>query len=112
MADVFISYASADRERARAISERLSTLGHSVWWDRTIPPGRIFDDVIQEALDAAKCVVVLWSATSVRSNWVKTEASDAMARNRLVPALIDNVPPPIEFRRVQAANLTDVERRG
>jgi len=107
MADVFISYASADRERARVISERLSSLGHSVWWDRTIPPGRIFDEVIQEALAAAKCVVVLWSETSVRSNWVKTEASDGMARHRLVPALIDNVPPPMEFRRVQAANLTN-----
>ena len=63
------------------ISERLSSLGHSVWWDRTIPPGRIFDEVIQEALAAAKCVVVLWSETSVRSNWVKTEASDGMARH-------------------------------
>jgi hypothetical protein len=105
MADVFISYASQDREAARTLGERLVEHGHSVWWDRTIPPGRAFDEVIQEALSAARCVVVLWSAQSVQSNWVKVEGEDAMARNRLVPVLIEAVAPPIQFRRIQAANL-------
>lgn len=105
MADIFISYASPDRETARLLAERLAERGHSVWWDRTIPPGRVFDEVIQEALNAAKCVIVLWSASSVRSNWVKTEAGEALSRNNLVPVLIENVPPPIEFKRIQAASL-------
>ena len=107
MADIFISYASPDRERARRVAERLEARGYSVWWDRTIPPGRVFDEVIQEALNASKCVIVLWSGESVRSNWVKTEASEAMSQGKLVPALIESVVPPIEFKRVQAANLTD-----
>jgi hypothetical protein len=106
VADIFISYASPDRETARALAERLAELGYSVWWDRTIPPGRQFDEVIQEALHAARCVIVLWSAQSVRSNWVKTEAAEALALDRLVPALIENVPPPMEFKRIQAANLS------
>ena len=106
MADIFISYASPDRERARTVAERLSERGHSVWWDRTIPPGRVFDEVIQEALHAARCVVVLWSAESVKSNWVKTEASEAVGQNKLVPALIEPVLPPIEFKRIQAADLS------
>ena len=105
MADIFISYASADREIARTIAEAFVERGHSVWWDRTIPPGRVFDEVIQEALNAAKCVIVLWSANSIRSNWVKTEASEALARNRLLPVLTEDVPPPIEFKRIQAAHL-------
>ena len=105
MADIFISYASADRDRARTLAEVFAGRGHSVWWDRTIPPGRVFDEVIQEALDAARCVVVLWSATSVRSNWVKAEASEALSRNRLVPVRIDEALPPFEFKRIQAANL-------
>ena len=105
MADIFISYASADRERAGTLAEAFAGRGHSVWWDRTIPPGRVFDEVIQEALDAARCVVVLWSATSVRSNWVKAEASEALARNKLVPVLTDQALPPFEFKRIQAANL-------
>lgn len=46
-----------------------------MWWDRTIPPGSTFDRVIEQALDSARCVVVLWSATSAASDWVKTEAA-------------------------------------
>src|SRR5262245_50697420 len=107
VADVFVSYASVDRERARALSEVLADRGLSVWWDRTIAPGRVFDEVIQEELNAAKCVVVLWSPASVKSNWVKTEAAEAAARGILVPVSVQDVALPIEFKRIQAANLTD-----
>ena len=106
MSDIFISYASADRERARLLADALASRGYSVWWDRTIPPGRVFDEVIQEAIQSARCMVVLWSADSVRSNWVKTEAAEGAARGILVPALVSEVAPPIEFKRIQSANLS------
>ena len=105
MSDIFISYASADRERARLLADALANRGYSVWWDRTIPPGRVFDEVIQEAIQGARCMVVLWSADSARSNWVKTEAAEGVARGILVPALFGEVAPPIEFKRIQSANL-------
>jgi hypothetical protein len=106
MSDIFISYASADRERAKLVSGTLDRRGWSVWWDRTIPPGKEYDEVIEKALDSAKCVVVLWSNVSVASSWVKTEAAEAMRRKILVPALIDEVKIPLEFRRLQAADLS------
>ena len=106
MSDIFVSYASADRDRARAIAQALTEHGWSVWWDRTIPPGKQFDEVIEEALDAARCVVVLWSKASVASTWVKTEAAEAMRRKILVPVLIEDVKIPLEFRRLQAADLS------
>ena len=107
MSDIFISYSSADRERAHRFAQALGARGWSVWWDREIPPGRAYDEVIEEALGAAKCAVVLWSKASVASAWVKNEASDAMQRNVLIPALIDpGVKIPLEFRRVQAADLS------
>jgi beta-lactam-binding protein with PASTA domain len=80
--------------------------GYRVWWDRQIAPGQTFDEVIEKALDEARCVVVLWSATSVKSDWVKVEAAEAAKRKVLVPALIDAVTIPLEFRRIQAADLT------
>ena len=106
MSDIFISYASADRERAHLLSGALDRRGWSVWWDRTIPPGKEYHEVIERALDSAKCVVVLWSSTSIASSWVKTEAAEAMRRKILVPALIDHVTIPLEFRRLQAADLS------
>ena len=103
MAEIFISYARVDRERAQALAGALGREGWSVWWDRDIPPGRTFDEVIEEALAEAKCVIVLWSRDSVRSEWVKAEASDAARRRILVPVLADDVMPPLEFRRIQSA---------
>ena len=106
MAEIFISYASADRERARLLAEGLQHQGWSVWWDREIQPGRAFDDAIEEALNAARCVIVLWSAASVHSDWVKAEAAEAAEKRVLVPALIEGVKIPLQFRRFQAADLT------
>ena len=105
MSDIFISYASEDRDRARDIAEALEEHGWSVWWDRHIPPGKAFDEVISEALDAARCVIVLWSAASTKSNWVKEEAAEGQQRNMLVPVLIEDVTIPLGFRRLQAARL-------
>ncbi len=109
MAEIFISYARVDRERAQALAGALGREGWSIWWDRDIPPGRTFDEVIEEALTAAKCVIVLWSRDSIRSEWVKAEASDAARRRILVPVLADDVMPPLEFRRIQSAALPDWE---
>jgi hypothetical protein len=102
---VFISYASADRSVAQALASALSQKGLAIWWDRTIPPGKSFDEVIETALTRAKCVVVLWSKSSVASDWVKVEAADAAKRRILIPALIEESTIPLEFRRLQAADL-------
>jgi hypothetical protein len=107
MSDIFLSYKSEDKERAQIIAEALELKGYSVWWDRIIPPGRRFSQVIQEELDAAKCVVVLWSKESVKSEWVETEASEGNRRRILIPVMIDDVLPPLAFRMIEAAKLMD-----
>ena len=103
--DVFISYAAEDRERARSIAAYLESRGWSVWWDRKIPVGRAFDEVIEDALRRARCVVVLWTKDAVASRWVRSEASDAAQRQVLVPVLVEDVTMPLEFRHLQALDL-------
>jgi hypothetical protein len=109
MADVFISYASEDRDRVRALAEALERQGLDVWWDREIPLGSSFDEVIEGQLRDARCVVVAWTNDSVRSRWVRAEAAEALRRGVLIPVLFDNVEIPLEFRRIQAASLVDWE---
>ena len=104
--DVFISYAREDRERARVLADALEGRGWSVWWDRKIIAGQTFDHTIEQQLEAAGSVVVLWSEHSVASEWVRNEAAVAAERDTLVPALIDTVRPPLEFRRRHTADLT------
>jgi hypothetical protein len=106
MSDIFISYAREDRGNAQGLAAVLEAQGWTVWWDRSIPPGRSFDQVIEEALTGAKCVVVLWSHASTASDWVKTEAAEGLARKILVPVRIEEVNLPLEFRRLQTVDLS------
>ena len=109
MADIFISYAKKDRSRVEPLAKALEDQGWSVWWDPQIPPGKTFFGVIKEALEAAKCVVVLWSKQSIDSEWVLEEANFGKLQGILVPAKIDSVAPPLGFGLIQAADLTDWE---
>src|SRR5262245_35114017 len=105
MADIFISYERSDQARAQRVAEALEQQGWSVWWDRKLLAGDLFDKTIQQSLDAAKCVIVLWSNTSVSSSWVKDEASEGARRGILVPMLIDEVAIPLGFRQLHTAHL-------
>lgn len=109
MADIFISYAREDRPRVEPIAKALEDQDWSVWWDPQIPPGKTFFAVIKEALDAAQCVVVLWSKQAINSEWVLEEANIGKRRGILVPAKLDSVEPPLGFGLIQAADLTDWE---
>lgn len=105
LTEVFLSYAREDIAVARQVADHLREEGWSVFWDRDIPVGKTWEDIIEERLSRAACVVVLWSSTSVRSDWVRAEAAAAADRGVLVPALIEAVSPPARFRIIQTAHL-------
>lgn len=107
MSDVFISYAREDYAAAHSLAEALSNLGLSVFWDRTISAGSTFEDVIEKEISDARAVVVLWSKYSVRSDWVRAEASEGANRGILVPATLDGERAPLRYRIAQTADLTD-----
>lgn len=107
MSDIFISYARENRNKIERLTKEFENIGWSVWWDRKIPPGKTFAQVIEEELADAGCVVVVWSKYSVKSNWVQEEADEGLRRGILIPILIDDIVPPIGYRRIQALNLIE-----
>lgn len=116
MTDIFISYSRTDIDVARILSESLENLGYTVWWDRVIPAGSTFDEVIEDALEKSSCVIVLWSSHSVESRWVRLEAQEGIEREILIPVLIEDVRIPLAFRNIQAVKLSgwagDTESQG
>lgn len=107
MADIFISYAREDRKKVAPLASALEDRNWSVWWDEDILPGTHFADVIARELHEARCIIVMWSTASLASPWVCDEAQEGRKNNTLLPVLIDGVEPPLGFRSLHAANLTD-----
>jgi hypothetical protein len=110
---VFLSYARDDREQAERVSAGLQTSGIEVRLaDSAIQPGVDFRSAMAEALDTSNVVVVLWSKTSVRSDWTLAEAEEGLRRGVLIPVLIDEASPPLGFRQLQAVDLRRDPERG
>ncbi len=106
MSDIFISYASEDRDRAKAVAKALKAQGWSVWWDPRIRSGQKFDRAIEAALADSKCVVVLWSKHSADSDWVRAEAARGLDREILISVRIKKgTRLPLQFSHVHTIPL-------
>ena len=102
MADVFISYARADRDKIAKLAAALEAQGFSVWWDRQILGGAEFAKDIERELNAAKVAVVAWSAQGKDSPWVRDEATYAYRQGKLIPISLDRSDAPMGFGQFQA----------
>src|SRR5215469_14869203 len=105
MADLFVSYARADRARVAPLVAALEAEGWSVWWDPEITPGQEFDRLIAEELDKARAVVVVWTPTSVESAWVRGEAREGRDRHVLAPVRFEDAHLPIDMRAIHTTDL-------
>lgn len=98
---VFFSYSRVDQQQALPIIAAIERAGYKVWWDGMLEGGTSFLETTEQALESAKAVVVLWSATSISSHWVRDEAMSGRVRERLIPLSLDGTVPPLGFRQVQ-----------
>jgi len=94
---IFVSYAHEDRPFVAQLAPALAQAGFEVWWDRELEGGDAFRAKIEESLNAADAVVVVWSGRSRASRWVLDEAEKGLARNVLVPVRVDKSPMPLGF---------------
>jgi len=106
MADVFISYASQDRDRVKPLADALQSRGFNIWWDRSLAAGQDYAQIIERELKNAKAVIVVWSNASAASTYVRDEAGRARDEGRLVPVMLDPIAIPLGFGAFQAEDFT------
>lgn len=106
MANLFLSYSRKDESKARRFTEWLERQGHDVWRDEEdIGGGSSFSLEIEKALKKCDGVVVLWSADSVQSAWVRDEAGFGRDAGKLLPLSLDGTEPPLGFRQLQSISV-------
>ncbi len=109
MSDIFLSYTSEDRDRLRPLVKVLEDQGWSVFWDRKIHVGQTWREVIGREITDCLSVVVVWSQTAVKSQWVMEEAEEGKRRKILFPVTVDGTTPPFGFGSIQSADFTNWE---
>jgi adenylate cyclase len=105
MSEVFLSYERSNASQAQTVAEAVRSLGYGVWLDDELPAHRVYANVIEERLNSAKAVVVIWSAEAVKSEWVRSEANRGREDRKLVQLRVDDTKLPMPFDQIQCANL-------
>lgn len=106
MADIFIACSRLDLDRVKPISDRLSSLGYSLWCDNG--SALAHPDEVERELEAAKAVLVVWSLNAANTVSVIAHASGALDANKLLQVRVDGAPPP-PFHTVQTADASTGE---
>jgi hypothetical protein len=90
--------------------DRLRNGGAIVNWDQDFAGGEDFDRAILAAIDAARCVIVIWSPTSVLSTYVRDEARRALRVSKLITTYVtgfDLAGVPLGFGSLHAIPVND-----
>jgi hypothetical protein len=100
-ADVFISYASADRQRVLAIADRLAASGVSLWLDRQrIDGATCWAEEIVRGIKGCQVLLLMCSDAAMRSWAVKQEIQLAGEwQKALLPVMLEPVsfPDQVQF---------------
>ena len=105
MPRLFVSYARADAAFVRTLVGALEAAGHRVWWDALLPGGTRFRETIEQQIDEADVVLVLWSGAGRSSRYVLDEAERA-ARCGTLLSLMRGGEAPLGFGAVQGLDVS------
>lgn len=108
MGQVFFSYGRADNDFVLKLAKDLRAAGVNLWIDQLdIAAGDRWDRAVEEALEAASCLLVVLSPDSVESQNVMDEVSLGFdEQKRIVPVLYRKCDVPFRLRRLQHIDFT------
>lgn len=104
---VFISYARPDKPEVAKLVRTLEGVGIEVWWDQHLVSGTEYRPEIEEHIDAADKVVVVWTKHSIKSQFVRDEASRGLKHKKLVPIRIADIDAPIGFGELHTPDCSE-----
>lgn len=100
--DVFISYKREERALASLVAAALEAEGYTQVTDRNLKNADHFGDEIDRMIRRSRVVLVLWTAASVDSHWVKSEARLGAELGTYLGVMVEPVELPVDLRYVQA----------
>ena len=117
--DIFLSYATTDREWVKSFSDALKAEGLKTWFDvAELPAGSRWQDEIEVALRSSKTLIAILSPKSVKSNWMYFELGAAIADHKqIIPVLtedfdIQQIPPLLnQFQALKATSPDEAGRK-
>jgi TolB-like protein len=100
MSDIFISYSSKDREKAKQLTEMLTSSGLSVWIDlEGIGAASRWSEEIVHAINNCHVLILLLSSSSVQSHNVIKEVSLASEKTKkILPVELEPVEVPVSMQ--------------
>jgi hypothetical protein len=111
VAEVYVSYTQKDRDAALSMIEEIRRANLSVWHPGTIKSQANWGEQIRHELEAAKCMVFVWSNAAAPSEWLQQEINNAIKAwscDRLVVATLDDAPLPVGLRDLSPISIRDV----
>lgn len=94
---VFVSYASEDKDFAKAFADRLRSREIDAWFDdwEILPGDSLVDKIFEEGIKHADAFVAVLSIHSVNKPWVREELNAAIIRkingaSKLIPIVLDD----------------------
>lgn len=84
MSDLYISYGTRERHWVSLLASQLDDAGYDVCWNSTAIPGQAFYESNEQAMQASRCILSIWSDTSVQDYWVLNHSEAAISRNTLL----------------------------
>ena len=110
--NVFVSYVRENDEQVKLLAEDLRDLGHEVWFDRAIPAGARWWNVILERIRSTDVVAAVLSPTSIESFAFEQETKYACLVNRLIlPVMVEPVRDAFVPKHLSAINRLDYTSR-
>ena len=112
---VFLSHSSQDKSRfVIRFAERLREAGVDVWLDdwELLPGDSLIDRIFAEGIAKSDVVIVVLSANTADSNWVKNELNTAAIQRiegkcRLIPVILDDAEIPTVLRDTVYQSISD-----